>query len=212
VAFVLGGAASWWWTDRAVRAEFAGLEAELERQVTSRDSVDAALNRGLARSRAREDTLRQRARRLAAEMETLEGRVADSDAARNTAARDLREYLAGDAMGLNLLEALERGFDARLGLEVQRREVAEASARASALLTGELEGRLAAAMRAIDAKDAQLRRAEMLTRRSLAETGVADTAVRLMSPGRELKLGVLTALVGAPFFLFLVLRLRRRLP
>lgn len=45
-----------------------------------------------------------------------------------------------------------------------------------------------------------------------ALTLAADTAVRLMSPGRELKLGVLTALVGAPFFLFLVLRLRRRLP
>ena len=40
---------------------------------------------------------------------------------------------------------------------------------------------------------------------------LADIAVRLLSPGRELKLGVLTALVGAPFFLFLVLRLRREL-
>lgn len=40
---------------------------------------------------------------------------------------------------------------------------------------------------------------------------LADVAVRLLSPGRELKLGVLTALVGAPFFLFLVLRLRREL-
>lgn len=42
-------------------------------------------------------------------------------------------------------------------------------------------------------------------------TLAADVAVRLFSPGRELKLGVLTALVGAPFFLFLVLRLRRQL-
>ena len=40
----------------------------------------------------------------------------------------------------------------------------------------------------------------------------ADIAVRFLSPGRELKLGVLTALVGAPFFLLLVMRLRRRLP
>ncbi len=40
---------------------------------------------------------------------------------------------------------------------------------------------------------------------------VADVAVRLLSPSRELKLGVLTALVGAPFFLFLVLRLRKEL-
>ncbi len=39
----------------------------------------------------------------------------------------------------------------------------------------------------------------------------ADVAVRLISPGHELKLGVLTALVGAPFFLFLILRLRRQL-
>ena len=42
-------------------------------------------------------------------------------------------------------------------------------------------------------------------------TLAADVAVRLLSPGRELKLGVLTALVGAPFFLFLVLRMRRQL-
>jgi len=39
----------------------------------------------------------------------------------------------------------------------------------------------------------------------------ADIAVRLLSTGRELKLGVLTALVGAPFFLWLILRERRRL-
>ena len=39
----------------------------------------------------------------------------------------------------------------------------------------------------------------------------ADISVRLLSPGRELKLGVLTALVGAPFFLYLVMRMRRRL-
>ena len=42
-------------------------------------------------------------------------------------------------------------------------------------------------------------------------TLVADVAVRLLSPDRELKLGVLTALVGAPFFLLLVLRHRRQL-
>ena len=42
-------------------------------------------------------------------------------------------------------------------------------------------------------------------------TLAADVAVRLLSPGRELKLGVLTALVGAPFFLYLVLRHRSRL-
>ena len=37
---------------------------------------------------------------------------------------------------------------------------------------------------------------------------VADIAVRLVTPGTELKLGVLTALVGAPFFLWLVIRSR----
>ena len=37
----------------------------------------------------------------------------------------------------------------------------------------------------------------------------ADMAVRLIQTGPELKLGVLTALIGAPFFLALVLRLRR---
>ena len=37
----------------------------------------------------------------------------------------------------------------------------------------------------------------------------ADTAVRVVLPGRDLKLGVLTALVGAPLFLHLILKLRR---
>ncbi len=39
----------------------------------------------------------------------------------------------------------------------------------------------------------------------------ADVAVRLVAPERDLKLGVLTALVGAPFFLHLIWRLRGRL-
>lgn len=37
----------------------------------------------------------------------------------------------------------------------------------------------------------------------------ADTAIRLITIGPELKLGVVTALIGAPFFLVLVMRLRR---
>src|SRR5688572_21057083 len=41
---------------------------------------------------------------------------------------------------------------------------------------------------------------------------LADTAIRLMPPGPELKLGVVTALVGAPFFLHLVMRPRAELP
>lgn len=39
----------------------------------------------------------------------------------------------------------------------------------------------------------------------------ADILVRVVLPGRDLKLGVLTALVGAPFFLWLVWRTRRRM-
>ncbi len=39
----------------------------------------------------------------------------------------------------------------------------------------------------------------------------ADIAVRVIAPERDLKLGVLTALVGAPFFLWLVWRNRRTL-
>ncbi len=37
----------------------------------------------------------------------------------------------------------------------------------------------------------------------------ADIAVRSIPLGAELKLGVVTALLGAPFFLWLVLRLRQ---
>jgi len=40
-------------------------------------------------------------------------------------------------------------------------------------------------------------------------TLAADIAVRILSPDRELKLGVVTALLGAPFFLWLLLRMRR---
>jgi iron complex transport system permease protein len=39
----------------------------------------------------------------------------------------------------------------------------------------------------------------------------ADILVRVIAPARDLKLGVLTAIVGAPFFLYLVLQSRRRL-
>jgi iron complex transport system permease protein len=39
----------------------------------------------------------------------------------------------------------------------------------------------------------------------------ADIVVRLATAGAELKLGVLTALVGAPFFLWLILRTRTEL-
>lgn len=37
----------------------------------------------------------------------------------------------------------------------------------------------------------------------------ADIVVRVATPGSELKLGVVTALIGAPFFLYLVLRARQ---
>ena len=39
----------------------------------------------------------------------------------------------------------------------------------------------------------------------------ADIAVRVIAPERDIKLGVLTALVGAPFFLWLVWRTRRQM-
>ncbi len=40
---------------------------------------------------------------------------------------------------------------------------------------------------------------------------LADIAVRVVTPGQELKLGVVTALIGAPFFFALVVRIRRGL-
>jgi iron complex transport system permease protein len=36
----------------------------------------------------------------------------------------------------------------------------------------------------------------------------ADIAVRIIAPERDLKLGVLTAIIGAPFFLHLIWRTR----
>ncbi|AJY44789.1 FecCD family ABC transporter permease [Martelella endophytica] len=39
----------------------------------------------------------------------------------------------------------------------------------------------------------------------------ADIAVRLVAPERDLKIGVVTALIGAPFFLWLIFRTRREL-
>ncbi|NRP20659.1 Fe(3+) dicitrate transport system permease protein FecD [Ensifer adhaerens] len=39
----------------------------------------------------------------------------------------------------------------------------------------------------------------------------ADILVRVVAPGRDLKLGVLTAVLGAPFFLVLVMRARRQM-
>jgi iron complex transport system permease protein len=41
-----------------------------------------------------------------------------------------------------------------------------------------------------------------------ALVAAADVAVRLVSPSEELMLGVLTAMIGAPFFFWLILRLR----
>ncbi len=43
-------------------------------------------------------------------------------------------------------------------------------------------------------------------------TLMADSAVRLLSTGTELKLGVLTALIGAPFFLMLIMKTQKDLP
>ncbi len=43
-------------------------------------------------------------------------------------------------------------------------------------------------------------------------TLIADIAVRVLSTGTELKLGVLTALIGAPFFLILIMKTQKDLP
>ncbi len=40
----------------------------------------------------------------------------------------------------------------------------------------------------------------------------ADILVRLLPPGQEIKVGVITSLVGAPFFLYLILKTRRVQP
>ncbi len=40
---------------------------------------------------------------------------------------------------------------------------------------------------------------------------IADTALRLIAPLADIKLGVVTALIGAPFFVWLVIRTRREL-
>ncbi|WGR63502.1 iron ABC transporter permease (plasmid) [Paracoccus ferrooxidans] len=61
--------------------------------------------------------------------------------------------------------------------------------------------------RAVGASPAQLVPAAALG--GAAVVLAADIAVRLIAPGRDLKLGVLTALVGAPFFLHLILKTRR---
>jgi iron complex transport system permease protein len=41
---------------------------------------------------------------------------------------------------------------------------------------------------------------------------IADVATRLIQVGGELKLGVLTSLIGTPFFFWLVVRLRKMAP
>ena len=40
---------------------------------------------------------------------------------------------------------------------------------------------------------------------------IADTALRMVQPWMELRIGVLTALIGAPFFVWLVLKTRAEL-
>jgi iron complex transport system permease protein len=43
-----------------------------------------------------------------------------------------------------------------------------------------------------------------------AMVAAADVALRLIAPDGQLLLGVVTALLGAPFFLWLILKLRRQ--
>jgi iron complex transport system permease protein len=42
-----------------------------------------------------------------------------------------------------------------------------------------------------------------------ALVAAADIVVRLIAPDGQLLLGVLTALLGAPFFLWLIIRIRK---
>ncbi|CAM3240286.1 iron complex transport system permease protein [Paracoccus aminovorans] len=62
--------------------------------------------------------------------------------------------------------------------------------------------------RAVGARPSRLLAASALG--GAAMVLAADIAVRLILPGRDLKLGVLTALVGAPLFLHLILKTRRQ--
>ncbi|WP_126976020.1 FecCD family ABC transporter permease [Frigidibacter oleivorans] len=64
--------------------------------------------------------------------------------------------------------------------------------------------------RAVGARPARLVPAAALG--GAAVVLAADIAVRLIAPDRDLKLGVLTALVGAPFFLHLILKSRGERP
>jgi iron complex transport system permease protein len=61
--------------------------------------------------------------------------------------------------------------------------------------------------RACDARPSRLLAASALG--GAAVVLAADVAVRLIAPDRDLKLGVLTAIVGAPFFLHLIVRTRQ---
>jgi len=61
--------------------------------------------------------------------------------------------------------------------------------------------------RAVGAQPSRLMPAAMLG--GAAMLLAADIATRLIAPERDLKLGVLTALVGAPFFLQMIRRMGR---
>lgn len=61
--------------------------------------------------------------------------------------------------------------------------------------------------RAVGASPARLLPASALG--GAAVVLAADIAVRVIAPGRDLKLGVVTALIGAPFFLHLIWRIRK---
>ena len=61
----------------------------------------------------------------------------------------------------------------------------------------------------VGAKPSRLLAASALAGASLVLA--ADIAVRFIAPEKDLKLGVLTAIVGAPFFLWLVIKIRRGL-
>lgn len=116
------------------------------------------------------------------------------------------------------LDALTLGEDAAASMGVNLRRLRLLTVLAAALMVGAATAVAGAVgfvglvvphllRRACDARPSRLLAASALG--GAAVVLAADVAVRLIAPDRDLKLGVLTALVGAPFFLHLILRTRQ---
>lgn len=129
--------------------------------------------------------------------------------------------LAGAALAVPVgrtLDALTLGEDAAASMGVDIRRTRAMAIIACAALVGTATAMAGAIgfvglvvphllRRACGARPGRLMAASALG--GAAMVLAADLAVRLIAPERDLKLGVLTALVGAPFFLHLILKSRR---